>query len=413
VSDFDRVDEDVIDRLARESREDLGKDVHVDWARVDDELFARVETEAAAERTVVRHRGRRSLWVPLSIGLAAAAAVALVVGRGHDRALDGGAQLHVDTAAGSIVAIDGASQVLVDDKPAAPGRAIEVGDVIETQGAPVTLERAGVTWLVERSSRVRVSRVAGALVVALERGAVEAQVARVATGEAFAVDVGASRVAVHGTHLRVARDGDHVTVDLNEGMVSVGMPPRVGSTYGDLVTAPAHADFSASDAHSTLLVSHEPGSVRTPIAFGNVVAASPATAPPSKSDPAPSLVPTPSPPPTAPPTALAVAPPQKPEPHLVPPAASSVQLIAVEPNDAETTIANAVRACMEGPAPAPGVTVVKSTTLTLELYETGMVKIARFWPFPPPEVVTCATTTIYKTRFNRSGTVTIKVELRN
>src|SRR5258708_4662206 len=83
-----------------------------------------------------------------------------------------------------------------------------------------------------------------------------------ATGEAFAVDVvnpdgTSSRIAVHGTHLRVARDGDHVVVDLSEGVVSIGAPARVGSTYGELVTAPAHAELTAG-VSASLRVDHTP-----------------------------------------------------------------------------------------------------------------------------------------------------------
>ena len=76
--------------------------------------------------------------------------------------------------------------------------------------AQATVDRPGkLTLVLERGTRATITHSQGALVLALDEGAVEAQVVPVPSGEAFAVDVGSSRVAVHGTHLRVARAGGH------------------------------------------------------------------------------------------------------------------------------------------------------------------------------------------------------------
>ena len=116
----------------------------------------------------------------------------------------------------------------------------------------------------------------------------EAQVAPVAAGEAFAVDVDGARVAVHGTHLRVERQGGHAIVDLREGVVSIGLPPKSGATYGDLVTAPAHIEFDVADPHGTLKVSHESSRVRAAISLDHP-SDEPrrTTAPPPRPTPAP------------------------------------------------------------------------------------------------------------------------------
>ena len=77
------------------------------------------------------------------------------------------------------------------------------------EAAPVTLERPGkLTLILERGTRATVTHVQGAL-GARARAAARSRrrSCPCRAGEAFAVDVGGSRVAVHGTHLRVARDG--------------------------------------------------------------------------------------------------------------------------------------------------------------------------------------------------------------
>src|SRR5439155_1470159 len=134
--------------------------------------------------------------------------------------------------------------------PASAGHALRTGDVLEADGARAVLERPRkVAWLLEggnsspaASGRARVKSAGESLVLALDDGAIEAQVTPVPSGEAFAVDIASGtslvRVAVHGTHLRVSRSGSRVVVDLTEGVVSIGVPPRTGSTYGTLVTAP-------------------------------------------------------------------------------------------------------------------------------------------------------------------------------
>jgi hypothetical protein len=251
----------------------------------------------------------------------------------------------------------------------------------------------------------------GPLVVALERGAVEADVNPVAEGEAFAVDVGRTRVAVHGTHLRVARSGDRVTIDLSEGVVSVGAAPRAGSTLGPLVTAPAHVELSLEDGAPTLAVSHEPGAVRAPVSL--------------RPSSAPVPIITASPPPTTRPESPVghASPPPAAVAHVeAHPASSSGDpsaalagpppLPAVEPN-AEDTLAAAVRACMlpagAGGAGGENVTVSMSTTLHLELADTGMVRSARFDPPVAVSVNECAAPTIYKTRFAHGGSAAISI----
>ena len=399
---------DAIDRLVRESRPDLGtrQAREVDWAKVDRGLFDRIAQEQRAERAELSG-GRGRVWALATAGLAVAAAVALLVGKSRDvRTLAPVEAAGETEAAGSVVSIEGDGQLLVDGKPATVGAELRLGDVLETHGAQATIERPGkLTVVLEEGGRATVTHVQGALVLALERGAVEAQVVPVANGEAFAVDVGSSRVAVHGTHLRVGRTGEHVVVDLNEGVVSLGPAPRIGSTLGSLVTAPAHAEFTAGD-EATLVVSHEPGAVRTPSSLAPSAQAKvsrPApVAAPAHVEPADSKQPAP--------TGGAMAraevkpPPAAPEPHA--PA-------TMEPEpEPEGAIAAAVSACLTSRPRADNVTVMVSTTVRIELNADGTVHSARFDPAVAPEVNACASGPIFRTRFSHGGSVAVPVDVK-
>jgi ferric-dicitrate binding protein FerR (iron transport regulator) len=249
-------------RLLAEMRRELGTEEArgVDWDAVDAALFARLDRERRAERARFAPQPRRGMTVSAAVLAAAAAVLAMLAGKTHETASADRAE-SVESA-GTIVAIEGDGPVRVDGTSVASGAALKLGDVVETSASRATIERSGkLTMTVEPNSRTVVTHVRGALIVALEQGAVEAQVTPVPAGEAFAVDVGNSRVAVHGTRLRVARAGERVTVDLDEGVISVGEAPRVGSLVGTLVNAPAHVEFNAADALGTLTQSHDPDSV--------------------------------------------------------------------------------------------------------------------------------------------------------
>jgi hypothetical protein len=108
------------------------------------------------------------------------------------------------------------------------------GETIDTHGARALFEAEGrVSWLLENESKVQDRANDGSKPArpsfwrSLE-GAVEAQVTPVASGEAFAIDVEGVRIAVHGTHLRVARDGDHVSSTCRRGRCPSARLPRSG-----------------------------------------------------------------------------------------------------------------------------------------------------------------------------------------
>ncbi len=399
-----------------------------DWDAIDAKLFERIDAADASERAgrVARlgPASRTRGWSLVAGGLAAAAALAVYAGHKPNTApIDRAAMAPAPVTASALVRpADGEKrgEVLVAGAPATTGALLHVGEVIETHGATALLEREAsggsggsgaplVAWSVEEDSRVAIVKATGALVVSLERGALEAQVMPVPSGEAFAVDVpgpsgSVTRVAVHGTHLRVSRVvvGDHVklVVDLSEGVVSIGAPPRAGSTYGALVTAPAHIELDTADP-SSLVVSHLPEDVRAPVDLALARAASPASAV-AQAPPASSV-----------PRALAQATPHTPpaSPQIARPVPAAPRAPVADPN-AEANVAAAVKACMAARTRAPDgeVTVTVSSTLELRLHEDGAVDLARFSPPLPPDVQLCAANAIYKTRFPRSGTLTIDLK---
>jgi ferric-dicitrate binding protein FerR (iron transport regulator) len=398
---------DRLRKLIDEARDDLGaREVRdVDWDSVDRELFARIEQERRLERT--RAVGLRTpAWGVGAAVLAAAACFALVAGKTHEtRSIEAPAAVLASPAAGDVVGILGSGELLVDGKPAAVGATLHLGDVVETRGTSVTVDRPGkLTMVLEAGTHATVTHVQGALVLALDTGAVEAQVVPVPSGEAFAVDVAGSRVAVHGTHLRVAREVDHVVVDLSEGVVVLGAAPREGSTVGTLVTAPAHADFAALDLRGTLTITHDGAAVRSPIAVAVPLPAAQGMvlAPPAP-PPAPRQV-----------GSRAGASPAA-RPAHVSPATSATPPLATpdstpDPN-AGATLASVVRACVAAHPSVENLTVVVNTTLHLDLDADGNVRAARFEPPVAPDVNTCAAPAIYRTRFAHGGSADVPVDV--
>jgi hypothetical protein len=393
-----------LDRVVRESRSELGtkESRDHDWAEIDRALFRRIEAEQRAGRAELTPTpGGRWALVAGGVGLAAAVALAIGATRGTSAIeVAPGPGASAEETAGSIVALDGSGQLLIDGKAAGVGTSLRAGDVIEARGGQATIERPGkLTLILERGSKATVTHVQGALVLALQVGAVEAQVVPVPSGEAFAVDVGGSRVAAHGTHLRVARIGEHVVVDLSEGVVSLGDAPREGSTLGALVTAPAHAEFTIGDIEATVALSHDPAALRAPMALlasslpsrnGYQATALPPLPKAEIAEVRPSGVPS------------------RPDGHAVGPAPARSTPVVEVPADA--AIASAVRSCLSERPRGDNVTVVVSTTVHLALGSDGTVKSARFDPPVAPDVNACASGAIYKARFAHGGSVDIPID---
>jgi hypothetical protein len=424
-----------LDALVREAKGNLEPRVTDEkWSAVEANILARMASE---ERSSLAREvnGASSRVRFLQIGaavLAAAAAIALVVKNepGTSPVLAQGATVATADRSGpgasALREWVGAGVVRVEGQPASAGHVLRAGDHLEADGARAVLERPRkVMWLLEagdlataeasKPARARVKSAGESLVLDLEDGAIEAQVTPVPSGEAFAVDIASGtslvRVAVHGTHLRVFRSGSRVVVDLTEGVVSIGTPPRTGSTYGTLVTAPSHVEFDAADLEHTLRIEHAPAAVRAPVALvsheafavGNGAAAARADLPPASPEA----------------TSVPVAPATVPRP-------AAVQRPPVDPSPVETTarndakpalppreaIAAAVRACAAQRSRPENVRVTVSSSLKLKIAAGGVVETAQFDPPLLPEIQACAANAIYKAKLEdaASGAVTIPID---
>jgi hypothetical protein len=399
----------VLDRLLEEARTMTPPDV--DWNKVDASLFERVQREAGHTQALAAHRGPWRSWTWLG-GLAAAAAMAALaiapVTRAHEPASVGAT---VEGLAGDLTVQQGSGVVSLDGAKARTGAHAQSGQTIETHGARALFEASGrVSWLLESESKVQIERgvkAGSTLVLALTRGAVEAQITPVASGEAFAIDVEGVRIAVHGTHLRVSRDGDHVSVDLSEGVVSIGAPPKVGSTYGTLVTAPAHVEFQVGALASSISIDHDAASVRKATELREVAGEagaargnSPSSSSSSRASREEAAL---TPLPAAPGPGLAPRP-------TIPILRSSAAAAAPNPL-ADGLVASAVRACASFGPHSTNVTITVSSTLTVEVQDDGFAHLANFDPPLAPGIQQCASQAIYSTRFASPGPHKISIEL--
>lgn len=418
--------ERALDRLVDQAKQDLEPRVSdAAWAAMEERLVARMAAERAAlvdevNVTSLASRRRARFFQVGAGALAVAAALALFVRNEQGAALgEGPAGITADFTASSLRGTEGAGDVRVGGLVASTGHVLRAGDTVEVDGARALLERPRkVQWLLERSSpeaagtvgRARVKAAGESLVLGLDDGAIEAQVTPVPSGEAFAVDIATEtslvRVAVHGTHLRVARTGSRVVVDLTEGVVSIGAPPRTGSTYGTLVTAPSHVEFDATNLAGTLRIDHAPESVRAAVPLG------PREAPvAARSDVA--VTPGPAP------VALAAAPAtpahpaegrgRAPEPGR--PEASKPA--AVPAPVARDAIVLAVRECAAARQRPENVRVTMTSSLKLRIGAGGAVESARFDPPLLPEIQRCAVAAIYKAKIEPSAgdSVTIPIDV--
>ena len=335
--------------------------------------------------------------------VAMAAAVAfLVIGRREQDSSE--PAITMEPSAGSLRSSEGPGEVRIAGVSAVAGQSLHGGDLIEAEGVRAIFERPRkVTWVLENEhgiARARVKSASESLVVGLEEGSIEAQVTPVASGEAFAIDLPIGpkvvRIAVHGTHLRVTRTPEKISIDLTEGVVSIGAPPRTGSTYGTLVTAPAHVELDPNDPDA-MKVDHGAAAVRPAISLPHV----------------------------DPPTALAKDTPQNtPIPKVpaapTPPKGDAVankvdappKTNAVSGRDA---VVQAVKDCAKGRAGEPrDVKVTISSMLRLKVAGTGEIQSALFDPPLSPEIQSCAAAAIYKVKLRdleEGGAISLPIEI--
>lgn len=387
----DRGRSSVLNALVNEGRLELAPPER-DWSRVEARLLQ--DLPMPAKKHV---RARDGMTRAAFVVLAAAAAIGLLVRSRAEPAPVVTAPAPVTTSAprvaSALTGTEGVGEVTINGLLAKAGRELHADDMIIADHARAVLDRPGkVAWLVEAEdgvARARVTSAGDTLVLGLEDGSIEAQVTPVPVGEAFAVDIAPPgrdrlRVAVHGTHLRVARSGNRIVVDLSEGVVAIGVAPAEGITKGTEIHAPAHIELDATDL-GTLKV--ERTGVRPPVPLAGHVPA--------------------------------LADPVAPAPAANAPAAPRVPAHAAAPKahrpaaPARETIAAAVRDCasVASRGRTNEVRVTVTSELELQVDANGTVTAALFTPPLVPELQTCAANAIYRTKLEETGTVTVPIEI--
>ncbi len=356
----------VLRELAREAAEQPLPPI--DWRRVEAGLFGHAAPVAPEGSRFARR------FLPALGAMSAAAAVAALAVVGARRPVEP----HAATTSARVL-----SAARLD------GATLRPGDVVEASAAPVVVAQAGLaTWTLAPGGRATVRRSGSAEVtIALDRGSVRAEVAPRAVGEAFAVEAGRTRVAVHGTAFTVTRDGERALVDLEHGTVAVGPTGHPGATTGWLLVGPERASFSLDGAEDARFLG--------PAALEPASAAAAEPAPSDDAAPAPSgpARPTLGPSAAPPPPAAAAARPQPPSP-------SPEALVA----RGVTELLSAIEGCRARQIAKGGVTFSVRSALTLSIAPDGSAPQARFDPPLSPTLSACAADAIARVRFPPSAT---------
>jgi len=361
-------EEQALDRLILELRKQAAPDV--DWDRVEARLMREPQPQARSATLSFLNRLR---WP--AAGLVAVAALAsLVVARKPAPTPE------KRVAKLSLAPLNGDQ--------------IAVGARITAGNQPLLVEHHGrARWTLEPHATALVSDAGEFLTVKLESGALSAAVVPNPKPETFAVEVGGTRVAVHGTAFRVERVGERVQVEVSEGTVAVeasgthsspafllrrdsrgnfALDGRTGSVEGNASEVVAE---SAGQSHRTL------GKVASaPRAHQSAPAVQPAM---------PEL--------SAEPVALLPAPAPAPAPAA--PLQPSI-------SDIEAGVSSALELmnrCFHDQTRSTGIRVSATTGLTLSVAPDGTTQSVTFAPPLAPAVEECAVNGLRALTFARSA----------
>ncbi len=209
----------------------------IDWDRMEASLAQRLaETRPSAPRR----------W---SGPLLAAAVVAAGLGGLWLLGTRTPSPLASSAAPAAIASADGARRAR--DVAAAPGAARLDGETLAVGGA-VAASLGGLEvvhgrrarWTLSPGGRARLLEAGERLTIALESGALRAEVTPGMAPEGFAVEVAGTRVAVQGTIFRVERRAERVEVAVERGAVTVGPASDRSRRHGIRLTAPARGEFT-------------------------------------------------------------------------------------------------------------------------------------------------------------------------
>jgi hypothetical protein len=301
--------------------------------------------------------------------------------------------------------------------------ALRPGDVIEAAQGEAALAR-GVTisdpgvvrWTLAPGGRAVVREISarGAParhVIALERGSLQAEVTprdpSEGLVEAFTVEVGRTRVAVHGTRFTATRRDDEVEVEVHRGIVAVGPAGDAGATTARILIAPSRAVFSLDGGRTARLLdpslSPSPAAPAAPVAL---------ELPPPATAQALTLASQGAP---VAPHAAAPRPPSPVAPAATLPADAGAA--SASPSSPPPLTPASVRASLAGcfasrrPAGSPSVHTSIVSTMRVSVRGDGSVAAVRFDPPLRPELQACAQL-LYAGRFSEATAREIAIPVR-
>lgn len=379
-----RPEEQALDRLILELREQPAPEL--DWQRME----ARLMREPKPEPSRAGLGWLRRLRLPTAGLLAAATVVAAVVVE------------HRPTAVPAKLSAKASPLRMFRSVSGEPlnGDQLALGTHVTAGAQPLVVEHVGrARWTLEPHATATLTNSGEFLTLRLDSGALSAAVVPNPKPETFAVEVGGTRVAVHGTAFRVERSADRVLVSVSEGTVAVeptgthaapsfllrrdsrgsfGLDGHTGSVEGN---ASAVVSDSASQSHREIAPNTLKGAPRAALRAAHAAnhAGSAASA-----SAAPVAVPAPAPTP-----------------------ASSGPALPLQPSisEIETGVSSALdllNGCFRDQAHSTGIHVVASTGLTLHVTGEGMVQSVTFAPPLAPAVEDCAVNGLRDLTFARS-----------
>jgi hypothetical protein len=338
----------------------------LDWTRVEEQLLRRIEQEPVK-------RSRQTRWGRVALCAAAAAAAVLIGLKLREAVRSVPAEPRVSIPVPAPTAVDG------DGLPA--------GKRLESGSEKLRVEHRGqAAWTLAPHSAARLVAGAPVLTVQLEAGAVRAEVVSRRPPESFAVHVGKTRIAAHGTAFRVALQRELVFVEVSEGAVAVGSTKANRQTRNWLLTAPSKGVFSSDGAVSGRIdgVAQPEREPEPPPADAPTSARASSRVRAAKSAPA----------------------------NAQPPATLSPELA----DAAAAQVVRGIEACFDRHTEIWGnVRVTASSTLTMFVSPSGKLETMRLVPQLAPPVQYCSVALMRQVRFPRSqagGTVTRVLRLR-
>lgn len=356
-------EERALDRLILEMREQTPPEL--DWERAE----ARLLSEAQRARVSAAPPSAKRWRLP-AIALLSAAAVATIVVARHPTP---GFPIPAPVARLSGEPLNGEKLAL--------GAHVTAGE------RPLVVEHPGrARWTLEPHATAVIAEAGEFLTLRLESGALSAQVVPSPRAETFAVEVGGTRVAVHGTAFRVERAADRVLVSVSEGTVAVE-PQGTRAAPAFLLRRDSRGNFALDgrtgtvEGNASAVLNDREAKSHREVASG--LHPLPARQAAHSND-----------------HALVAAPP-------TPAVAASKPPLPLQPSisEIETGVSSALELmtrCFRDKTGTSGIHVSASTGLTLSVSADGAVRSVTFAPPLAPSVEDCAVNELRGLTFPRS-----------